>query len=200
MDSEALGVAAGIRAHDSNGRELFNEKAEQPEAPNSNIQIPDEHQIPSSNLETPSRICGVFGVWSLVLVWMLEFGASESLFRHPRFACHRGRTFKQPTPTSTPESSAQKHLAQVGGTAGLNGVMVHNVDRVGPIGDHSAAFNVAFDIRARESGIFLLLCRACGGLRFRRRLAVRRFFFGLFILLLVIGERTGDCAHSDQKG
>jgi hypothetical protein len=56
MDSEALGVAAGIRAHDSNGRELFNEKAEQPEAPNSNIQIPDN--IQTSNSQNPGpAIC-----------------------------------------------------------------------------------------------------------------------------------------------
>src|SRR5580765_4537020 len=34
MDSEALGVAAGIRAHDSNGQELFNDKPDLKEPPN----------------------------------------------------------------------------------------------------------------------------------------------------------------------
>src|SRR5580765_3295217 len=98
-----------------------------------------------------------------------------------------------------PEASAEKHLAQVGGTAGLNGLMVHNVHRVGSIRYHAASLDITLDVRTGESSVFLHRSCLCV-LGFCCWLAVRRFFFGLFILLLVIGERTGNCAHSDQKG
>src|SRR5215469_16092897 len=77
--------------------------------------------------------------------------------------------------------------------------MVHNIYWVGSISNDAASLDITLDIRAGKGCVFLYLACIGGGLWFCGHLAVRRFVFGLFVLL-ISSERTRGCAQGDREG